>query len=212
MTLLSKVKTLIDYAKFGMFFCEREKGKNAPLHFPRAITTYKKDWANGWNIYATKITGHLKTFGGTNCVGGNTPIVEIDLPELTNASGAWAATNYDNYTLKTCKLPSLRVVPNGHLRNFYALEYLEYGALVEFWNESIKNCTSLHTLVVGKGTACNLFLYHSEAYTQECLHNIIDNLAELKGVSYKLHIGTVNLAKISPEYLKKLENKGWSYA
>ena len=178
MNPLDKIKTLIDYAKFGMFFCEYEKGRNAPLHFPRAITTYKKDWNSGWNARATKITGYLKTFGGTNCVGGEKPIVEIDLPELTNASGPWAATNYDNYTLKICKLPSLRVVPNYHLRNFYALEYLEYGALDEFWNESLKNCTSLHTLIVGKGTAASLYLQNCPLLTQESLHGIIDNFAD----------------------------------
>lgn len=215
MTILSKIKTLIEYAKFGKFQCQMFNGKKDELFFPRSIETYESDYNSGWNMYATKLTGYLKSFGGISFFGANKPIVEVDLPECIriNANNNSGLTGGDiNTTLKSIKTPKVRDIHFRAFQNLQSLEYLELGAVTSFGTTSVQGCDSLKELYVGEGTTSSLFLYHCPNLTQKCLHQIIENYADMTGAAAPtFHVGEENLAKIDNEHIAMLNAKNINY-
>lgn len=213
MTPISKVETLIKYARFGMSMSEILKGNQTKLYLPKSITSIDFSTRIGFNIehtigkLSTEVTGRVKKIGGQAAFSKG-PLKFVDLPECIECT---AGAQFASATLlKECHLPKLNTVGVEMFGNCPALEILEVGSLESMGNISLQSCTSLHTFICGEGTRCNLFLYHSTELTQECLHNIIDNLADRTGLSaYSLHIGEINIAKISDEYKSKLIEKNW---
>lgn len=211
MTLISKVKTLIDYARFGMAQCILYNGSESyDLHFPRAITTYEAPNNGGWQCNARSITGYVKMLKGNYFGKGNATTEIIDLPELVSCSD-YAALSLMS-ALRICKLPKIIIMGQEFISDCPRLEYLEMGALESMQTTSVKGDEALKEFVVGKGTRANLYLYHCPNLTQECLHNIVDNLADRTGLtSLTFYVGEENLAKIESEYLTKLTQKNWVY-
>ena len=84
MTLLSKIKTIIEYAKFGMAqsIIYNKEPTLYELYFPKSITSYYGARNSGWQIQAKAITGHLKTVSGEDFLRDNDNVEIIDLPEL----------------------------------------------------------------------------------------------------------------------------------
>ena len=147
---------------------------------------------------------------GENCLRENNNVEIIDLPELTRAN-SHAAFNRAS-ELRICKIPKIRSMTQYFLSYCPKLEYLEIGSLSNMYSNSLQNATSLTTLIVGKGTTASLYLYQCPNLTQESLHNIIDNYADMTGLAAPtFYVGEENLAKISPEYLKKLRDKNINY-
>lgn len=180
------------------------------LYFPKSITSYVSNNNSGWQIQAKAITGYLQTVEGENFIMENNNVEIIDLPELIRAN-SYAMFNRA-YGLRICKIPKIRTMSQYFLSNCSKLEYLEIGSLINMHSNSLQNATSLTNLIVGKGTSSNLYLYECPNLTQECLHNIIDNLADMTGLtSPTFYVGEENLAKISPEYITKLNQKHWVY-
>lgn len=180
------------------------------LYFPKSITSYVNNNNTGWQIQAKAITGYLQTITGENCLMENNNVEIIDLPELTRAN-SYAMFNRA-YGLRICKIPKIKSMGHYFLSNCTKLEYLEIGSLSNMYSNSLQNATSLTNLIVGKGTSSNLYLYQSPNLTQECLYNIIDNLADMVGLtSPTFYVGEENLAKISEDYKAKLTQKNWVY-
>ena len=211
MTLISKVQTLIDYARFGMAQCILYNSSEPyDLHFPRAITTYSSANNNGWQYNARSITGYVKTLGGNYFGKGNAITEIIDLPELVSCPDY--ATLGTMSALRICKLPKITIMGKEFISDCPKLEYLEMGSLDSMHTTSLGGDEALKEFVVGKGTRANLYLYHCPRLTQECLHNIIDNLADMAGLTAPtFYVGEENLAKIESEYLTKLTQKNWVY-
>lgn len=219
MTILSKVKTLIEYAKFGMFYVQasnydEKADRLKPLHFPKGV----KHYDSGLIQYATALTGHLKQLGygtGNGYAKNNTTIEYINLPKLTSIAGWGSCQNM--YALKECRLPSLRNLECAQLVNCGNLEIFEVGSLVIFSNSggahAMSGNSKVHTFIVGKDTSCSLYLHYCPLLTQECLHNIIDNVADRKGTStLTLTVHQEAYDRISEEYKTKLSNKNWNLA
>lgn len=213
MIIRSWVKTLIDYAKFGMFMVrtnnyDEKNDRLMPLHFPKGV----KKFDSGLIQYATALTGEVVSFVGNGYAQNNTTIEYINLPKCTSM-GNWAAFNACK-ALKECYLPSLRKLANSWLCNCSELEILEVGTLTEFNSQyAMKGNPKVHTFIIGKDTAVSLYLQECPLLTQECLHNIIDNLADMTGAkALTLQIGSDNIAKVSDEYKLKLSNKNWNLA
>lgn len=75
------------------------------------------------------------------------------------------------------------------------------------------NCTALTDLTIGEGWAVNIYLTYSTALTQESLHGMIENLADLTGATAKtFSVGATNLAKIDEEHIAMLQAKNWTYS
>ncbi len=217
MTILSKVKTLIDYAKWGMFICKAINGevsdKACPPkafsnmyigRYPTQLTINNYIWLN----YTKKFSSpYVTAFGGSNCLGS---VVEvIDLPKCINVGEfQWSGANN---SLKVLKLSGIKNIINSITQNCTALEYVEFGALTGMPTMLFTGSqATMKELYVGEGTACNLYFHQCPNLIQECLHDIIDNLADLTGTkAYTLQIGNDNIAKLSDEYTTKLLNKNW---
>ena len=212
MTILSKIKTLIEYAKFGVSWHKYISSGTTIIDFeaPKGIEML---YSSNFNFSKDRIRtfkGDFKRISGNGLFQASTTLEIIDLPKCISHSG-WGMFN-NNTVLRIVKEPSMRNIAGDDFKNCTALEYVEFGALINLGNTVFKGCTALHTVIVGEGTACNLFLYHSEALTQECLHNIIDNLADMTGLTAPtFYVGEENLAKIESEYLTKLTQKNWVY-
>ena len=211
MSLISKIQTLIDYAKFGMAQCILYNGSESyDLHFPRAITTYDSIKNGGWQYNARSITGYVKILDGANFATGNATTEIIDLPELVE-NRAYSMFNRMS-VLKICKMPKIQKMGKYFISDCPKLEYLEMGVLTSMDTTSVKGDEALKEFVVGKGTRANLYLYHCPNLSKECLENIIDNLEDRTGLtSSTFYVGEENLAKISPEYITKLNQKHWTY-
>jgi hypothetical protein len=212
MTPLSKVKTLIDYAKFGMWLIGAHNwdGKNdrlKSLHFPNGMRGF-----NDLIQYATALTGGILSFSGNGYAQNNTTIEYINLPKCTSI-GDWGAFN-GLMALKECHLPLQRRLTNNWLCNAPNLEILEVGALTLFQKGyAMVGNPKVHTFIIGKDTNCSLYLHNCPLLTQECLHNIIDNLADATGLNaLTLQVHQDVYDRISEEYKTKLTNKNWNLA
>ena len=217
MTILSKVlseiKTLIDYAKFGVFFVrtnnyDEKNDRLMPLHFPKGV----KRFDSGLIQYATALTGEVVSFAGGGYAQNNTSIEYINLPKCT-FMGQWSAFN-GLQALKECFLPSLRVLNQYWLCNDPNLEILEVGVLTDFnGSYAMKGNPKVHIFIIGKDTAVSLYLQECPLLTQECIHNIIDNVADRTGTSaLTLYVHQEVYDRISEEYKTKLSNKNWNLA
>ena len=78
---------------------------------------------------------------------------------------------------------------------------------------TFQGCTALTDLTIGEDWAVSIYLTYSTALTQESLHGMIENLADLTGSTTKtFQVGETNLAKIDEEHLAMLTAKNWSYS
>jgi hypothetical protein len=210
MTILSKIKTLIEYAKFGMFVCKANAKIVSELFVPRAISNYDNDYIIIKNClsYANKVTGYLTTFQGPSMLKYK-PVEIIDLPYCTYiGDNHWGNSNI---SLKVLKLPKLRQV-TAVFRYSDKLEYLELGAVTNFATNALEKCVSLKECYIAEGTTSSLFLYPCPNLTQECLHKIIENLADMTGTTGpNFHVGAENLKKIDQKHIIMLEEKNFLY-
>lgn len=206
MTILSKVKTLIEYAKFGTQMSEIWKGNLTELYVPKSIPEFDgRKWFNG---YITTLTGRVKKLTPTfACTGGNNTVLEyVNLPECVSTNGGSHFSNAK--ALKECILPALTSLPPYFWDYCTALKYIEVGALEAMDPTALRGCTALEFFKIGNGTRCNLFLYQSKHLTQECLHGIIDAFEDRSGkTALTLHIYDVCAERISPEYKQKAADK-----
>lgn len=216
MTLLSKVKTLIEYARFGMGLFQmflRDDNKPGFLYFPQKfnLITLDNTITLARNNYISSIKGRITSFyafGYTNHCEYMTNLEEVDLPECVSF---YAPYGFNHCTkLHTVKLPLITTLEStATFDSCTALKYLEVGKMEKMSSNALLRCANLETFVISKGSTGSLYLHYCENLTQECLHNIIDNLAMTNGST--LQVGEVNIAKISDEYKIKLINeKHWN--
>ena len=212
-SLIDKVKTIIAYAKFGEFFARRKNGETLidELFFPPAVKSINYNWNEGENLYCKKISGYLQVFSGTALLSDNKPTEEIDLPFCTLISSN-PTNSTANTTLKILKWPSYTKVINNNFANLRALEYLELGVITSFSTNALTLCYSLKEFYNKEGTTSSLFLFDCPNLTQECLHKIIENYADMSQTTAPtFHIGEENLAKIDEEHITMLEAKNIIY-
>lgn len=146
--------------------------------------------------------------------------------DLANSSFKFAgveSTITDNYTtelymamrvnsnpyLTTVVMPKCTYIAARGITNVISLTYLELGN-VKTVNQSLA-CSALTTLKVAEGQNQDLYLNGCNSLTVECLEDIVDRLADLSGqvVSSTLRLGTTNLAKLSEDYVAKVNAKNW---
>lgn len=77
---------------------------------------------------------------------------------------------------------------------------------------TFNGCTALTTVNIQDGWNVSIYLHYSTKLTQECLHKMIENFADMTGqTAPTFQIGTTNLAKIDEEHIAMLGAKNWSY-
>lgn len=82
-----------------------------------------------------------------------------------------------------------------------------------FSPNTFSSCVGLTNITIGQGWNVNIYLHYSNNLTVESLHGMIENLADLTGLTAKtFQIGATNLAKIDQTHLDMLVAKNWSYS
>lgn len=77
---------------------------------------------------------------------------------------------------------------------------------------AFNGCTGLTNVILPEGWNLTINLSWSTELTQESLHNMIENLANLTGQSVKVfQVGSTNVAKIDEEHIAMLNTKNWEY-
>ncbi|MEE0982007.1 MAG: hypothetical protein U0K91_09995 [Acutalibacteraceae bacterium] len=215
--ILSKIKTLIEYAKFGICISRYVNGETVidELFCPRSITTYSTEKIGNFTVKCKKLSGYIKKINGAYMFQNYRDLVELDLPYCTSftADSTWGTTNNGtNQKVKSIKLPSLRVVNRRVFWGLASLEYLELGALTSVDTYALGGASSLTDLYVKAPVTCSLFLYESPNLKQECLHKIIENYADMTGATAPtFHVGGANMMKIDKEHIAMLESKNIFY-
>lgn len=115
------------------------------------------------------------------------------------------------YNLMTAYFPSAKDLRIGAFSGCYSLMSVTLGAVENTAMDNFEYCFMLTDLTVGEGTTASLYLVDTDL-TQESLHSIIDNYADMNGKeSPTFNVGEYNLSKIDPTYLEKLERKNINY-
>lgn len=216
MTPLSKVKTLIEYSKFGIGVSALWRQKPVKeLFIAKGVNSIS--FANGFGKgtmrdYAKTINMPYVTYmTGYKTLQNNEVVEKVTAPKVI----AFERKDYfyHAYGLKELYLDSCRKASDYLFCNCKNLQILKLGALTESTNTAFMGCGALYTLIVGEGTAANLFIQYSPLLTQECMHNIIDNVADRIGTSaLTLYVHQDVYDRISEEYKTKLSKKNWNLA
>jgi nitrogen regulatory protein PII-like uncharacterized protein len=204
--VISKVKTLIEYAKFGTQMSEMYRGNLTELYVPKSMPEFDgRKWFNGG---ITTLTGRVKKLTPTfACTGGHNTVLEyVNLPECVSTNGGSHFSNAK--ALKVCKLPALTSLPSYFWDACTALKYIEVGALESMDTSALRGCTAVEEFKIGEGTNCNMAIYQSKNLTQECLHSIIDAFADHSNTTALiLHIHEECAKRITDEYKQKAADK-----
>lgn len=120
----------------------------------------------------------------------------------------------DCVTLETVYIPAVTHLARWTFKNCSNLKSVTVGTLTRVDISSFSNCASLEDLIIGEGTTSPSFnLSTCNSLTQESLHGIIDNYADMTDLGgATITVGETNLAKITDEYKEKAVNKGLTLA
>lgn len=86
------------------------------------------------------------------------------------------------------------------------------NTVTSIYSTAFSGCTGLTDVTLQEGWNLTINLSWSTNLTQESLHKMIENLADLTGQTCQtFQVGNVNIAKIDEEHIAMLENKNWEY-
>lgn len=86
------------------------------------------------------------------------------------------------------------------------------GSYPSIATNSFGGCSKLTSVTIPSGWDAN-FYFSGCPLTQECLHTVIENLADLTDLTAKnFTVGTANIKKLDEEHITMLENKNWNYS
>lgn len=126
---------------------------------------------------------------GMNVFNNATNLKEINITSMNHLSNCGFINN----------CPNIQIIRFGRITGSISATYFESDNIIEY-------------VGIGEQSMGTIQLYKSPNLTQECLHQIIDNYMDMTGLtSPMLWIGEVNIAKISPEYIEKLNQKNIDY-
>ena len=215
-TLKVKVQKLIEQAMYKKYWQKLWNYEPIDFTIPDSITAPYEAWYFGVLPLMSKLSGK----NVTNLIASDLSdyatdeLMYVDLPKLS----ALGDQLFHNATkLEEVNTPSATTMGVYVFQNCKKLSKLKVGKLTSTERTSFcitaKGTNShIEFLEIGKGTSASLYLQDSLKYSQETLHNLIDNLADMTGQEAPVFsVGTTNLAKISDEYLQKLKDKNWNY-
>lgn len=138
------------------------------------------------------------------------------IPQLDTSNG----TNFNSMFYGCSKLtsiPQLDISKGTNFKSMFttcsALETVSLTkATKDLSSNTFYNCPALKNITIGEGWAVDIYLHYSNNLTVESLHGMIENLADLTGLTAKtFQVGATNLAKIDEAHMTMLQNKNWNY-
>lgn len=215
-TLKVKVQKLIEQAMYKKYWQKLWNFEPIDFTIPDSITAPNEAWYFGIFPLMSKLSGK----NVTDLIASDLhdfatgELMYVDLPKLS-ALGDSLFCNA--FKLEEVNTPSATTMGGYVFQNCRKLSKLKVGKLTSTESTSFRispkgTKSSIEFLEIGKGTSASLYLQDSLKYSQETLHNLIDNLADMTGQEAPVFsVGPTNLAKISDEYLQKLKDKNWHY-
>lgn len=215
-TLKVKVQKLIEQAMYKKYWQKLWNYEPIDFTIPDSITVPNEAWYFGVLPFMSKLSGKNVTDLVASDLSdyATEELMYVDLPKLS-ALGDKLFSNASK--LEEVNTPSATTMGVYVFQNCRKLSKLKVGKLTSTESTSFLitakgTNSSIEFLEIGKGTSASLYLQDSLKYSQETLHNLIDNLADMTGQEAPVFsVGTTNLAKISDEYLQKLKDKNWNY-
>lgn len=215
-TLKVKVQKLIEQAMYKKYWQKLWNYEPIDFTIPDSVTEPYEAWYFGVLPLMSKLSGKNVTDLTANDLYdyATAELMYVDLPKLP-ALGDRLFSNASK--LEEVNTPSATTMGVYVFQNCRKLSKLKVGKLTSTDRTSFRitaKGTNSHIefLEIGKGTSASLYLQDSLKYSQETLHNLIDNLADMTGQEAPVFsVGPTNLAKISDEYLQKLTDKNWTY-
>lgn len=215
-TLKVKVQKLIEQAMYKKYWQKLWNYEPIDFTIPDSITAPNEAWYFGVFPLMSKLSGKNVTQLIESDLSdyATDELMYVDLPKVS-ALGDKLFNN--SHKLEEVNTPSATTMGVYVFQNCRQLSKLKVGKLTSTESTSFSitakgTNSSIEFLEIGKGTSASLYLQDSLKYSQETLHNLIDNLADMTGQEAPVFsVGTTNLAKISDEYLQKLKDKNWNY-
>ena len=141
-------------------------------------------------------------------------ITKVDFSKVKNST-AYDSTFYNCSALEEVKINlancSVFYKIFDYCRKLKNVEIV--AAKTNLNTDTFKMCTAITDFTIGEGWAVDIYLTYSTALTQESLHGMIENLADLTGATAKtFSVGATNLAKIDEEHIAMLQTKNWNYS
>lgn len=156
------------------------------------------------NIYAP-----VATRSGGEAFDRCTALVNVEFPELLTLEVSMFVncTSLESVSVNKCK-----EIKDYAFKNCTALRAIHIPKDCTMKVSSFTNCTSLCDITIEEGHTKSLYIYQSTMYTAETLHAIIENFADMTGLTAPtFQIGDTNIAKIDEEHIAMLEAKNWNY-
>lgn len=215
-TLKVKVQKLIEQAMYKKYWQKLWNYEPIDFTIPDSITAPNEAWYFGVLPLMSKLSGK----NVTNLIASDLSdyatgeLMYVDLPKLSALDDKLF---FDASKLEEVNTPSATTIGAYVFQSCRKLSKLKVGKLTSTEITSFRitpkgTQSHIEFLEIGKGTSASLYLQDSLKYSQETLHNLIDNLADMTGQEAPVFsVGTTNLAKISDEYLQKLKDKNWNY-
>lgn len=215
-TLKVKVQKLIEQAMYKKYWQKLWNYEPIDFIIPDGVTVPDEQWYFGVFPVMSKLSGKNVTELIESDLSdyATDELMYVDLPKIS-VLGDKLFNNASK--LEEVNTPSATTMGNYVFQNCRRLSKLKVGKLTSTTSTSFRitakgTNSSIEFLEIGKGTSASLYLQDSIKYSQETLHNLIDNLADMTGqVQPVFSVGTTNIEKISDEYLQKLKDKNWKY-
>lgn len=215
-TLKVKVQKLIEQAMYKKYWQKLWNCEPIDFTIPDSITEPNEAWYFGVFPLMSKLSGKNVTqlIESDLFDYATYELMYVDLPKI---SALGDRLFHDSHKLEEVNTPSATTMGVYVFQNCRQLSKLKVGKLTSTESTSFRitakgTKSSIEFLEIGKGTSASLYLQDSLKYSQETLHNLIDNLADMTGQEAPVFsVGPTNLAKISDEYLQKLKDKNWHY-
>lgn len=215
-TLKVKVQKLIEQAVYKKYWQKIWNMEPIDCIVPDNITDVSEEWYLTDLPLMDKLIGKNVEVITTDMLStyAKDELTYVDLPQLIVMDDSLLK---DAKKLVEVNTPSVTIMNERVLFGCSSLTTLKVGTLTSttlssFYMAVKGTASKLEFIEIGKGTSASLYLQNSIKYSQETLHNLIDNLADMTGKEAPVFsVGTTNIAKISDEYLQKLKNKNWNY-
>jgi hypothetical protein len=193
-------------------------------------------FAECWNLKKVDLPETITSMEGTAIFSYCYSLEEFTIPPLVTALGANTfqycsslkkvngierITSFGNSCFTGCRNlrgtitinEAVASLPNGVFSHCILLEEIVFNGITAMTNTTFEYCCNVSKVTIPKGWNTSLYIQASTLYSQEVLHNIIENFADMTGAETAptFQIGTTNINKIDDEYKAMLTTKGWIY-
>lgn len=159
-------------------------------------------------VYLPDWTTHLGFNMFYNC--GALTIIHGD---LSNVKGIMGSTFFNCVSL--LEIPYMPNLEDLRGNNFYGctqFKQFTFYKPLKYMEVSAFRGSVFENITIPEGWNINTYFHHCQNLTQESLHAIIENLADMTGqTAPTFQIGETNIAKLDEEHITMLETKNWNY-